>query len=139
VVKTKFDSIVKLKKSKVDELNNELAKLNNQILKAKEELDILENELKSFEYPKNGNFGLISQFKMLQNAKINEINQKKEQIQFLNNQKNILVQRVKEANLEYEKMKYLQAKEIEKIVKKIKQKEAKEMDEIALMLFKGEK
>ena len=93
MVKTKFDSIVKLKKSKVDELNNELAKLNNQILKAKEELNILENELKSFEYPKNGNFALISQFKILQNAKINEINQKKEQIQFLNNQKNILVQK----------------------------------------------
>jgi len=36
-------------------------------------------------------------------------------------------------------MKYLQAKEIEKIVQKIKQKEAKEIDEIALMLFKGDK
>jgi flagellar export protein FliJ len=138
VVKTKFDSIVKLKKSKVNELENELAKLNNKILIVTNELHLLQNELKSFEYPKNGSFGLITQFKMLQNAKINEINQKKEQIKFLENQKNILLQRLKEANLEFEKMKYLQAKEIEKIVKKIKKAEEKHMDEIAIMLFKGE-
>jgi len=74
---------------------------------------------------------------MMQNAIFNQLKQKENYIEFLKNQKNILSNQLKELYLEYEKMKYLQAEEIKKYIKKIKQQEAKELDEIALMLYKG--
>jgi len=135
--KTKFDSIVKLKKLKIDEVNKDISKLNSQLNKINQELLQIEQEISEFEYPKNGNFSLITQFKMLLNAKILELNQKKENIKFLENQKKILLEKLKEVNFEYEKMKYLQGEEIKKEIKKIKQQEAKNLDEIALMLHKG--
>jgi len=135
--KTKFDSLVKLKKLKVDEKEREITKINNQIAKAYEELKKIQEEINNFEYPKEGNFSLITQFKLMQNALFNQLKEKQNQINFLENQKNILTQQLKELNLEYEKMKYLQGEEIKKYLQKLKQKEAKELDEIALMLYKG--
>jgi len=136
-IKTKFDSLVKLKKLKVDEKERELIKLNNQISQAYEEMLKIQNEIDSFEYPKEGNFSLITQFKIMQNALFNQLKEKQEYIIFLENQKEILSNQLKELNLEYEKMKYLQGQEIKKYLEKLKHKEAKEMDDIALMLYKG--
>jgi len=136
-IKTKFDSLVKLKKLKIDEKEREITKLNNQIKIAYDDLNKLKDEISSFEYPKEGNFALITQFKMMQNAIFNQLKQKENYIEFLKNQKNILSNQLKDIYLEYEKMKYLQAEEIKKYIKKIKQQEAKELDEIALMLYKG--
>ena len=135
--KTKFDSLVKLKKLKVDEKEREISVLNNQIALAYEDIEQLKQEITSFEYPKTGNFALITQFKMMQQALFNQLKEKENYINYLENQKNILSHQLKELNLEYEKMKYLQGEEIKKYIKKIKQKEAKELDEIALLLYKG--
>ena len=135
--KTKFDSLVKLKKLKIDEKEREITKLNNQIKIAYDELQTIKKEIKNFKYPKEGNFALITQFKLMQNAIFNQIKEKENYINFLENQKNILSNQLKELYLEYEKMKYLQGEEIKKYIKKLKQKEAKELDEIALMLYKG--
>jgi flagellar biosynthesis chaperone FliJ len=136
-IKTKFDSLVKLKKLKVSEIEREIIKINNQLSKAQEDLKQIQKEITEFEMPKEGSFSLITQFKIMLNAMVNQKKEKEEYINFLNNQKNILQNKLKEANLEYEKMKYLQGEEIKKYLKDIKQKEAKDMDEIALMLYKG--
>jgi flagellar biosynthesis chaperone FliJ len=139
VVKTKFDALVKLKKMEVDKLSREITKQNGKIAKATDELKNLNEEFKQIEYPKSGSFSLITQIKILQNALLNQITLKKEEIKFLENQKNLLKAQLRDKELEYEKMKYLQAEEIKKIVNKMKKEEAKKMDEIALMLFKGER
>jgi len=135
--KTKFDSLVQLKQLKIDEIQNNLSKLNKALQEEENILNILENEFSSLTLPKEGNFALINQFKIIQQAKIREINQKKSQINFIKSQIENTNNQLKEANLEYEKMKYLQSEEIKKYLKKIKENEAKNMDEIALMLFKG--
>jgi len=135
--KTKFDSLVKLKKSKIDELQNNISKITSSLQQELDNLQILENEFATMNLPKNGNFALITQFKMIQKAKIREINQKKSQIEFIQSQIENLNTQLKEANLEYEKIKYLQAEEIKKYIKKIKNNESKHMDEIALMLYKN--
>jgi len=138
VVKTKFDSIVKLKKLEVDKVQRELIKQNAKIEKLNQELQILIDELNSIEYPKNGNFSIITQIKMLQNLLLNQIKEKKNEIEIAKNQKKLLQGQLKDKELEYEKMKYLQNEEIKKYLNKLKKEEAKNMDEIALMLFKGE-
>ena len=135
--KTKFDSLVKLKKLKVDEKEREITKINNQITKAIENIQQIQNEIDNFEYPKEGSFSIMTQFKLMQNALFNQLKEKEEYLNWLQNQKNILTEQLKEINLEYEKIKYLQSEEIKKYLQKLKQKEAKELDEIALMLYKG--
>jgi len=138
VVKTKFDSIVKLKKLEVDKVQRELIKQNAKIEKLNQELQNLIDELNSIEYPKNGNFSIITQIKMLQNLLLNQIKEKKNEIEIAKNQKKLLQGQLKDKELEYEKMKYLQNEEIKKYLNKLKKEEVKNMDEIALMLFKGE-
>jgi flagellar biosynthesis chaperone FliJ len=139
VVKTKFDAIVKLKKLEVDKVRREITKQNGKITKANQELLKLNEEFNKIEYPKSGNFSLITQIKTLQNALLNQINLKKDEIKFLENQKNLLNAQLKDKEIEYEKMKYLQGEEIKKIINKMKKEENKNIDEIALMLFKGNK
>jgi flagellar biosynthesis chaperone FliJ len=139
VVKTKFDALVKLKKLDVDKLTREIIKQNGKIAKANQELIALNEEFNKIEYPKSGNFSMITQIKIMQNALLNQINLKKEEIKFLENQKNLLNAQLKDKEIEYEKMKYLQGEEIKKIINKLKKEEAKNMDEIALILFKGQK
>jgi chromosome segregation ATPase len=139
VVKTKFDALVKLKKLDIDKLTREIIKQNGKIAKANHELLELNEEFKQIEYPKSGNFSLITQIKTLQKALLHQITLKKEEIEFLENQKNLLNAQLKDKEIEYEKMKYLQAEEIKKIINKLKKDEAKNIDEIALMLFKGQK
>jgi len=136
-IKTKFDSLVKLKQLKISEIEREILKLNTQISKAQEELLQLQKEISEVQFPQQGNFSLITQFKMMLDAMVNQKNEKQQQINFLNNQKEILTNRLKDANLEYEKMKYLQGEEMKKYIQKMKEKESKDMDEIALMLYKG--
>ena len=138
MVKTKFDSIVKLKKLEVDKVQRELIKQNAKIEKLNQELQNLIDELNSIEYPKNGNFSIITQIKMLQNLLLNQIKEKKNEIEIAKNQKKLLQGQLKDKELEYEKMKYLQNEEIKKYLNKLKKEEVKNMDEIALMLFKGE-
>jgi len=135
--KTKFDSLVKLKKVKIDEVENEVSKLNQAIFQAQEELNKIKQEFSDFQYPKVGNFSLLQQFKILQTALLNQINQQQTNLNMLENQHNHLIEKLKEVNLEYEKFKYLQGDEIKKHLNKLKEQEAKDMDEIALMLYKG--
>ena len=140
MVKTKFDQIVKLKKLDVEKIERELLKQNQKIEKANQELTQFKIEFSEFEYPKTGNFALITQFKTMQTAFLREIKQKEEELVFLENQKTLLQGQLKDKQLEYEKIKYLQGEEIKKMVKKLKKEEAKNIDEIALMLFqRGEK
>ena len=136
-MKTKFDQIVKLKKLDVEKIERELLKQNQKIEKANQELTQFKIEFSKFEYPKTGNFALITQFKTMQTAFLREIKQKEEELVFLENQKILLQGQLKDKQLEYEKIKYLQGEEIKKMVKKLKKEEAKNIDEIALMLFKG--
>jgi chaperonin cofactor prefoldin len=136
VVKTKFDSILKIKKVKVEEIENRIAKLNSQIELLNSQLSQTERELKEMHYPIRGNFALISQFKLLQNSKLNEISNIKSELQQLFIKKEKLILELKEAKLEYEKIDYLRKEEISKYIKKEKEREKREIDEIAIMLHK---
>jgi len=138
VVKTKFDALVKLKKLDVDKIESELTKQNGKINKINQEIEKFQIELSEIHYPQSGNFAMITQIKMMQNAMREQINSKKEELKFLENQISLLKGQLKEKELEYEKMKYLQGEEIKKEIKRLKKEEDKNMDEIALMLFKGD-
>ena len=138
-MKTKFDSIVKIKKNEIEKIERNIQKINASIRMLEDKILALNNKLSSFSFPKNGSFSEFNQYKMMQSSLIEEINNLKNQILILENRKKELLEEYKKANIEYEKMKYLQAEEIKKRLKKQKQKEQIEMDEIAILLSKKEK
>lgn len=137
-MKTKFSTVVKVKKQVVEKIERDIQKINSSILKVKHQIKELQNILFSLTPPQNGNFSLFSQIKTQQNMLRSEIEKLNSQILFLENRKNELMNELKKANIEYEKMKYLETEEIKKMLKKSKLKEVKEMDEIGILLRKND-
>ena len=133
-MKTKFDSVVKVKKQAVDNIERNIQKVNASINELKYKIKELNETLLSFSLPKEGSFALLNQIKHQQHILREEIEKLKNQIIILENRKKELLNELKKANIEYEKMKYLQAEEIKKIIKEKKLKEARDMDEIAILL-----
>ena len=133
-LKTKYDSVVKFKKQIVEKIERNLQKINSSVNELKTKIDNLNKTLLSLSLPKNGNFAKIVQIKSQQSFLREEIDRLKQQIIILENRKKELLNELKNANIEYEKMKYLQAEEVKKILKEKKLKESREMDEIAIML-----
>jgi flagellar biosynthesis chaperone FliJ len=136
-VKTKFSPVVKIKKQEVEKIERDIQKINSSILQVKNQMEELQNILFSLTLPQNGNFSLFSQIKIQQNMLRTEIEKLNNQILFLENRKNELMEELKKANIEYEKIKYLETQEIKKMLKKAKLKESNEMDEIAILLRKN--
>ena len=133
-MKTKFDSIVKIKKNELKKTENDLIKVNSAIQLINEKINELQIKFNSFSLPDKGSFKEIYQIKSVQSALRGEIENYKNQLNMLNKRKELIFQKYKDANIEYEKMKYLQTMEIKKQLKKQKQKENIQMDEIAIML-----
>jgi len=133
-MKTKYDSVVKFKKQQVDNIEKNLQKINASINELHSKIDELNKTLLSFNLPNKGSFSLLNQIKHQQSIIRDEIANLKNQIVILQNRKNELLNELKNAKLEYEKMKYLQAEEIKKILKEKKLKEMRDMDEIAILL-----
>ncbi|WP_457560634.1 flagellar export protein FliJ [Caminibacter sp.] len=136
-MKTKFDSIVKIKKQQIEKIERDIQKINRAILDISKKIDSLRDSLLKFSLPKSGNFSKIIQAKEMQNIIKQEIKNYESQINMLQNRKKELLEELKKANLEYEKMKYLQGEEIKKEIKKMRLKEARDMDEIAILLENG--
>lgn len=134
-MKTKFTAVVKLRKKKVDDLENSLFKMDAMINKAKEQLAQNQEKYHAMHSPEGGHFSALLAFEDLKKAFRYEIKGIKDSITAMINQRNMLLGQFKEANAEYEKMKYLENEEIKKIMKAKAVKESKELDEIGVMLF----
>ncbi len=135
-MKTKFDGVVKVKKQQVERIENDIRKINKSILELNREIEELKDSLLLFTLPKTGTFNKIKQIKESQNIIKNQIQNLENQIVILQNRKNELLNELKKANIDYEKMKYLQNEEIKKALKELKLKESREIDEIAILLRK---
>lgn len=136
-MKTKFDSIVKVKKQTLDESERELKALHARIYQEEERLQTFSHDLTTIDYPHDGNFGLFMQQRSFLSILHNQIDTQKTFLANLEKEKEKQALKVKKDRIEYEKMKYLKTEEIKKIIKNKNIKEMKEMDEIAIMLYKN--
>ncbi len=138
-MKTKFSELVKVKKRKVAEIENKLLELQNQKNRSLLQIEEIDDDISSHKSPKVGDFSEIT----LSYAKLSILsNQKKSKKEdLLNLQEQIIEQKklYKEANIDFEKIKYLDDLEVEKVLHQMKIQESKDMDEIANILFSNKK
>lgn len=139
-MQTKFSQILKVKKQIVDECERELLDIRNVKKNKLLQVQDLKIQIKNTQKPKNGSFLQLNMVYL--NLRILS-NQKKEfenDIISLDNQIEGLKELYKVANIEFEKIKYLDIQEIKRIIKLQDMQEKKDMDEISNILFsrKGE-
>lgn len=135
-MKTKYSQLLKVKKQRVDTIENEIAFLNSKKRSVEIEIEKLLNEIDSIDKPKEGKFGL---FLSASYSFDTLFSLKKEKELFLQDMENELAQKRDEykiALMEYEKIKYLEDLEIEQKLDKIKKDEQKLLDELSVVTYK---
>jgi len=135
-VKTKYSQLLKVKKQKVDGIENKIALLNAQKNKIAVELEVLKREINDLKLPKEGKFGqfvtasfAFEKLMGVKKEKEKEIDSKNSQIIEARNE-------YKMALMEYEKIKYLEDLIIKEKLAKIKKDEQKLLDEISVLTYK---
>jgi len=122
-MKSKFTSVVRVKKQEMDKVEAKLVVARLNVRSAEEKIALLRAKLNEFSLPKSGNIGELRENLELINIARAELNACKESLEMA------------KKDLEYEKMKYLEKEEFKKEIKRIQKAEALALDEFAVMKF----
>lgn len=136
--KSRYASLVKLKKKGLDEAERELIAANHDVSSAEERLVEAYELLRTFSPPQQGSIRELSQANMMiqsQHLAIGRCKDALEHAQQRQQQKKELYNR---SMIEYEKFNYLEVQELNVRIKKLKDEEAKILDEIGTMTYKRE-
>jgi len=136
-VKTRFSSLVKLKKNTMQKSEEILQKANINLNSASTALESSYLSLRDLKTPKSGTIGDMLASRVLFHSQMDLINHNKEWVDFATNQVVQAKKQLKLDMMEHEKFQYLEFEEIKEELKKRKLKEAKDLDEIALMTYTG--
>ena len=134
-MKTKFTQIVKIKKQKVAKVEIELTKINNKISDTDRNISDTNEAIKSHSTPMSGSFSQIKLYQDNLNSYLYELKELNNELNLHKSEKTKIDIQLKEANLDYEKMKYIENVEIKKILKEAKRKEENELNEISIMIY----
>ena len=132
-MKTRFSSLVTLKKSTMKKSERALQSANADLNSAYMALEISKNSLNSIDTPDSGIMSDFLASRTLLDSGRELIKHNQEWAEYAKNQVSLAKEQLKLDMVEYEKFKYLDLQEIKKIIKKQKMLEAKELDEVALM------
>lgn len=137
-MKTRFTSLVHLKKSTMQRSERLVQKANADLHSASNALQLSYKSLDDIETPQSGSITDLIASRALLESQRALIQHNQEWVEFTQNQVNQAAQQLKNDMIEYEKYSYLELQEIKKIVNIQKKQEAKELDEVALMTYKKE-
>ena len=132
-MKTRFSSLVTLKKSTMKKSERAVHSANADLNSAVMALEISKNSLNSIDTPESGFMSEFLASRRLLDSGRDLIKHNQEWVKYSNNQVSLAKEQLKLDMVEYEKFKYLDLQEIKKIIKKQKMLEVKELDEVALM------
>mgnify|MGYP002713201220 CR=1 FL=1 len=136
-MKTRFTSLVKLKKNTMQKSEQSLQEANINLNSAKSALNSSYDSLEKIEVPRSGNMAQMLASRAFFESQRDIINHNKKWVEFALNQVNKAKKQLKADMMEHEKFQYLELQEIKQEIKKKKLKEAKDLDEIALMTYNG--
>ncbi len=134
-MKTRFTSLVHIKKNIVQKSERLLQQANANLNKAKKELQDSLAFLQEIKPPSHGKIAEFQANRALLDSQRAIIQHNEEWLQYTKNEVAQGKEQLKKDMIEYEKYKYLEYEEIQKALKEIKIQEAKELDEIALMTY----
>ena len=134
-MKTRFSSLVTLKKSTMNKSERVVQSANADLNSATMALQISYNSLDDIQTPQNGTMSKMLASRSLFSSQRGVIQQNKEWVSFAKTQVESAKEQLKLDMIEQEKFKYLELQEIKKMIKKIKLQEAKDLDEVALMTY----
>ena len=134
-MKTRFSSLVMIKKNTMQKSERLLQSANADLNSAMIALELSYQSLKDVAPPHDG---LMSEFlasRRLLDSQRGLIGHNKEWVDFAKNQVQQAKSQLKLDMIEHEKFKYLELEEIKKVLKEKKIKELKDLDEVALMTY----
>jgi flagellar export protein FliJ len=134
-MKTRFSSLVAIKKDAVQKRERELQQAFANKEKASQALQDSLKELQTIQNPTKGSMQQLLANRTLLSRQRNIIKHNEEWLAFMENELQKAQNSLKEAMIEHEKFKYLELQEIESILKAQKSAEVKRLDEVALMTF----
>jgi len=134
-MKTAFSAILSLREKNLQKCEREILQNENLIANKKSEIEVLNSQFLALETPKSGEFITLMAFEKQKTIFASYIDKIKNELEMLLNRKIALQKQYKELNIEYEKVKFLEQKEQDALIKKINDKEKAELDEVALMLY----
>jgi flagellar biosynthesis chaperone FliJ len=134
-LKNQYTPLVKIKKDRLEMMERSVQTCHQTIRTINEKIEDAYYELRNLEIPQGGDFSLFRQMQLLKHRVQDEIQFNKHNLLMAENALKKAMQQLKTASIEYEKFKYLETNEIEKVLKEQKRKEAKALDEVALMTF----
>ena len=134
-MKTRFSPLVKLKKDTMGKCERDLQQANHARQDAQKALSNAYEELRLAATPDAGSMTQFLQARMLISAQREVITQKQAWFDFAVSQVETAKEAMKQAMVEYEKFKYLEAEQIKAVVKKEKLRQQRDLDEIAGRAF----
>ncbi len=132
-MKTRYSSLVTLKKNKMQKSEQQVQSANAALNSALIALEISSQSIYTLTQPESGSMSDFLASRTLLDVKRSEIQHNKEWVKFAKAQLKDAKAQLKLDMIEYEKFKYLELEEIKEIVKKQKMQEMKDLDEVALM------
>lgn len=138
-MKSKFTQIVNIKKRNLDKIELNLARTRNEAAMIEGFIAQATEQISNFEMPSSGSAADLRGSLELLGAMRREKNLLTERLELTKKSIAHLERQYKAANLEYEKMKYLQTQDFSVQIEKIKKAEAAALDEFATMNFTRQK
>ena len=124
-MKTRFSSLVKLKKNTMDKSEQVVQRANADLNSAAIALEISYQSIKDITPPQNGSMKDFIANRTLLSSGRGLIEHNKEWTKFAKNQVESAKEKLKLDMIEHEKFKYLELQEIQKEIKKLKVKDRK--------------
>ena len=134
-MKTRYTSLLKIKKNDLDRSEKEFQKANQLLYNAQTSLQEAYSALEELHLPDHGKIQDMLLARAYISAQRKVVEDKKNWVAFAQNQLEISVMTLKKSNIEYEKFKYLQLQESKLILKKRHIQESKDLDEVAMMTY----
>jgi len=132
---TRFSDILKVKKQKLSEVERELLDVRNRKKRVELKIAQVDDEIADLKSPQSGDFSAIEQYRESFLYLVKEKEDLTEKLAIRIKQLEGLQRLYEEANIDYEKIAYMDTQELKKEKKRVADEESKELDEIANILF----
>lgn len=138
-MKTKYDKLVQVRKTQVNQLEAKIAQIRATIKNQELEIDRRKSELNLVTTPKEGSISILQSYLAAKKVMSLQIKELLERVESIKKELNSVQLKYKLAMMEYEKSKHLKDSEIQRAIVEMKQKEQKDIDEVASQLFNNKK